>query len=60
MKTHRSFLFSSFALFVLASLLGGCSPTDKLSCPEPGDAIPAPGLDEEYVSFIAQKYEYSE
>ena len=54
MKRHHSFLFSILVLFVLASLLGGCSPAGKLPCPEPGDVIPTPGPDEEYVSFTVQ------
>ena len=54
MKNYRSLLLSLFGLMILSSLLGGCSPGKKLACPEPGDAIPAPRPDEEYVSFTLQ------
>ncbi|MCD4671260.1 MAG: hypothetical protein K8R77_01240 [Anaerolineaceae bacterium] len=54
MKKHHSFMPTILGLVVVASLLGGCSPVDRLTCPEPGEEIPAPGPDEEYVTFTLQ------
>ena len=52
MKNHRSLLLG---LLILASLLAGCSAAEKQACPEAGDVIPAPGPDDEYVTFTVQK-----
>jgi hypothetical protein len=54
MKVRHSFLLSLLCGVIVASLLGGCSAAGNLPCPEPGAEIPAPGPDEEYVSFTLQ------
>jgi len=51
MKEYNSRLYTLLGLAVLASLLVGCGSGSKLPCPETGEEIPPPGLEEEYVTL---------
>ncbi len=54
MKKHNSHLYALLGLAVLASLLGGCSPSARLPCPEPDEVIAYPNPGEDRVALTLQ------